>query len=122
MSQTPAPFTVDPDLVRELQHLVQVLVSHSNHTALTVPTSQFPAWLVALGRESFYAHTTKNGLRFIRAGYVVIGDDPANSPMVSVNCDTPPAPWVSFPETEGDRRYVFRYTTNPLSSNETESK
>lgn len=120
-SQLPAPFVVNPDLVQELQALIQHMVSRSRATNLTVPATDFPAWLVALGKDDFHAQTTKGGAQFIRSGYAWIGDDPVTAPMVSVTCDTPPAPWVSFPETEGDRRYMFRYTTNPLSHNETES-
>lgn len=122
-AQLPTPFAVDAQLLRDVQALIQHSAARSSHTSFTVPTAEFPAWLAALGKDSFYAHTTKSGSRFIRAGYAVIGDSTdANAPMVSVTCDTPPAPWVSFPETEGDRRYMFRYTTNPLAHNETESQ
>ena len=119
--QLPAPFQVDPDLVRTLKELVGLVVARSRHTTLTVPAADFPAWLVALGKEDFHAQTTRNGGMFIRSGYTLVGEDPINSPMVSVTCDTPPAPWVHFPRTEGDRRYMFRYTTNPLADNEKES-
>lgn len=120
--QLPAPFVLDPEFIHDLQALIQQAATRSSHTTFNVPPAEFPAWLAALGKDSFYAHTTRSGSRFIRAGYAVIGDDTATAPMVSVTCDTPPAPWVSFPEAEGDRRYKFRYTTNPLADNETESK
>lgn len=119
--QLPTVFTISAELVKELQDLARAVAAHSSYTMLTVPAADFPAWLAALGRESFYAHTTRSGSRFIRSGYAVIGPDTLKAPMLSVSCDTPPAPWVSFPETEGDRRYMFRYTTNPLAHNETES-
>lgn len=118
-TQLPAPFEVRESLVRELRHLIQSIAARSSMTYLTVPAAEFPAWLLALGRESFYAHTMRSGQKFIRAGYAVIGDNPTESPMVSVTCDTPPAPWVSYPEDEGNRRYMFRY--NLLSDNEKES-
>lgn len=118
--QLPPPFEVNPDLVRELQELVQALTGRSRSSSLTVPAADFPAWLVALGKKDFHAQTTKGGQQFVRSGYTWIGD-PVDGPMLSVTCDTPPAPWVSFPATEGDRRYMFRYTTNPLAHNETES-
>lgn len=122
MIQIPPPFEVSAALVQEIRTFISDCIRMSRHTALIVPTADFPAWLVALGKDDFHAHMSKSGHRFVRAGYAFIGDDPVTAPMLSVTCDTPPAPWVSFPETEGDRRYMFRYTTNPLSSNETESQ
>lgn len=119
--QLPPPFSVDPGLVQELQRLIREVTRHSRHTTVTVPAADFPAWLVALGKTDFHAQTTKSGANFIRSGYAWVGDDPVNSPMLSVTCDTPPAPWVSFPQTEGDRRYMFRFTMNVLADNETES-
>jgi hypothetical protein len=119
-SQLPPPFEVSADLVRDLKALIADLTNRSRSSAVTVPAVDFPAWLVALGKEHFYAQTMRSGQTFIRSGYAWVGD-PVDGPMLSVTCDTPPAPWVSFPETEGDRRYVFRYTTNPLAHNETES-
>lgn len=106
----PEPFAVDAQLLSEVRALIGRLVARSSSSAFTVPATEFPAWLAALGKGAFYAHTTKSGMRFIRAGYAVIGDwkDP-DAPIVTVTCDQPPAPWVTFPETEGDRRYLFRY-------------
>lgn len=120
-SQLPAPFEVSAELVADILALIMALTSRSRSSAVTVPAAEFPAWLVALGKEDFYANTSRSGMRFVRSGYVIMGDDQVNGPMLSVTCDTPPAPWVSFPETEGDRRYMFRYTTKPLATNETES-
>lgn len=117
--QLPAPFEVNADLVRELQALIRNLASRSTFTSLTVPAADFPAWLAALGKEDFHAQRSRSGKTFIRAGYTLVGEDPINSPMLSVTCDTPPAPWVSFPEGEGTRRYMFRHTL--ISTNETES-
>lgn len=117
--QLPAPFMVSVALVEDIKALVQNLASRSRSSNLTVTPAEFPAWLVALGKEDFHAQRTRSGMTFVRAGYTLIGDDPVNSPMVSVTCDTPPAPWVSFPGGEGTRRYMFRY--NLLSDNETES-
>jgi hypothetical protein len=119
-SQLPAPFMINPDLVRELQAFVLELTNRSRSSTVTVPAADFPAWLVALGKDDFHAQRTKSGQTFVRSGYAWVGD-PVDGPMLSVTCDTPPAPWVSFPEAEGDRRYMFRYTMNLLPDNETES-
>ena len=123
-SQLPAPFVVNPELVRDIQALLQNLATRSRYTTLTVSVDEFPAWLVALGRDDFHAYMSKNGHRFISSGmaHIVKTVRPDEMRIVSVSCDTPPAPWVSFPEAEGDRRYMFRYTTNVLPDNETESE
>jgi hypothetical protein len=119
--QLPPVFVVNPDLVHELKAFILDATNRSRSSTFTVPAEDFPAWLVALGKDDFHAQTTKSGQTFIRSGYAWVGD-PVDGPMLSVTCDTPPAPWVSFPTGEGSRRYMFRYTTNPLSTNETESQ
>lgn len=119
-SQYPTIFEVNAALVREIKTLIRDITNRSRSSAVTVPAEDFPAWLVALGKEHFYAQTMRSGQTFIRSGYAWVGD-PVTGPMLSVTCDTPPAPWVSFPDTEGDRRYVFRYETNSLADNEKES-
>lgn len=121
---TVAPFRVHHELVARLEALIQELAQRSRMTTLTVPAEEFPAWLVVLGKEDFHATVGKNGNQWIRSGYALLGEDPATAPMMSVSCDTPPAPWVAFPSAEGDRRYMFRYELdrNPLIDNETESE
>lgn len=101
-------FTVRQADVDAIRELIEAVTKRSNHTAVTVPAADFAAWLVAMGKEAFYTHMSANGLTWTRAGYQVFGD-PTAGPMLSVTCDGVPAPWVTFPNTEGSRRFMFHY-------------
>lgn len=125
MSREMPQFVVDMEVVRACEALIQHVIRHSSHTTLNVPAHEFPAWLVALGKKDFHAQVTRGGVKFVRAGYTwfaggEIDSTGAGGPILSVMCNEPPAPWVTFPAAEGDRRYMFHYTTNPLHTKESE--
>jgi hypothetical protein len=117
-----APFVVSHELVAELAHLASVISGRSRYTTMSVPAEEFPAWCAALKVQSFYAHRLKNGNRWVSTNIVHTVDTTVSAEMrmLSVQCDTPPAPWVEFPNGEGDRRYMFKSTMD--NENETESK
>jgi len=123
---TPTPgFTVDRELVSELIKFIAEAVARSTYTRVEVSAADFPAWCAALGVESFMAYRGKNSHTWVSTNHSYTScsqpdvhvEDPNEGKypgcvhehhLVSVACDTPPAPWVEFPAGEGDRRYMFR--------------
>lgn len=116
-------FVVDPGVVAEIRRDIAAIAKRSRYTVLHVLPEEFTAWCVALEREYFYTHTSKNGHRWCSSGiaHVIKTEVTDEYRMVSVSCDTPPADWVTFPAGEGDRRWRFRAATFPKNNTE-ESK
>lgn len=121
-----APFRIRPELVDELRALSIEITKRSRYTTMDVTPEDFPAWCAALGVEAFHTHMSKAGHQWVTTHTVHVVDTAVESEMrmMSVQCGTPPAPWVKFPSGEGDRRYIFRSEMDltPLVHNETESK
>jgi hypothetical protein len=115
-----SPFVVDPVLLGQLHDLIGHLRDRSRYTTMTVPAAEFPTWCAALDVESFYTYRTKAGNAWVgtKTTHLVSTTTDSEYRMLSVACDTPPAPWVEFPRSEGDRRYMFKYEL----PNETESQ
>jgi hypothetical protein len=120
------PFRIRPAFLDELRALAHALTRRSRYTTMDVPAEDFPTWCAALGVDAFHTYTTKSGNSWVTTHTVHLVDTAVESEMrmLSVQCGTPPAPWVQFPNGEGDRRYIFRseMDLNPLVHNETESK
>lgn len=104
-------FTVDQQHVTRIRELISTLMAISTYTRLEVSPEDFPVWCAAMEVESFMAYRAKHNHTWVSTQHLYLGDR-----LVSVGCDTPPAPWVEFPSGEGDRRYMFRVATNEVES------
>jgi hypothetical protein len=106
-------FTVDGDAVLQVKHLIGELVKHARWTQMNVSTADFPVWCAALGVNSFLSFRRKAGHTWVSTGttHLVTTDNQDEYRMVSVNCDQAPADWVTFPDGEGDRRWMFKVDT-----------
>jgi hypothetical protein len=131
---TPEPFAVDRGLVSELTEFIQNAVARATYVRFDVPAPDFPVWCAALGVESFTAYRGKNGHTWVSTqhSYVMCGQPEVHQNgalrdgqypgcqheyrLVSVGCDTPPAPWVQYPGGEGDRRYMFKFEVKEAES------
>lgn len=107
-------FTVDPDKVLQVKHLIGELIKHARWTQLNVSTDDFPVWCAALGVDSFLSFRRRSGHTWVSTGttHQVTTDNESEFRMVSVNCDRAPAHWVTFPDGEGDRRWMFKVNNN----------
>jgi hypothetical protein len=109
MSNPPLSFDIDAGTLASIDLLISEMAERARYTTVRVPAVDFPAWLAALGADSFTAHSSEiregTGVRIYE--HVSSGILRRHECMFVVSCEQSPSAWVTFPEPGSVNRYEF---------------